>query len=79
MVGLLAETSSSAPVVVFFALAALVLGSWGWTKYRDFRAEKRSEDLRNLYASVHSDRITNHGSRITAEPSPTPPSPPGRG
>jgi hypothetical protein len=56
MVGLLAETSSSTPVVVFFCLAALVLGSWGWGKFREFQAAKRSEDLRNLYASVHSEQ-----------------------
>jgi hypothetical protein len=56
MVGLLAETSSSAPVVVFFCLAALVLGSWAWSKYRELQAVKRSEDLRNLYASVHSEQ-----------------------
>ena len=56
MVGLLAETSSSTPVVVFFALAALVLGSWAWSKYREVQARKRSEDLRNLYASVHAER-----------------------
>jgi len=57
MVGLLAVASeSSTPVIVFCGLAALVLGSWGWSKYREFQAEKRSEDLRNLYASVHSDQ-----------------------
>jgi len=55
MVGLLAfANESSMPFIVFCCLAALVLGSWGWSKFRDFQAEKRSEDLRNLYASVHS-------------------------
>jgi predicted negative regulator of RcsB-dependent stress response len=58
MVGLLAfANESSAPVIVFCVLAALVLGSWGWTKYREIQAEKRSADLRNLYASVHSERV----------------------
>ena len=56
MVALLAETQSSTPVYVFIGLAALVLGSWGWGKYREFQAEKRSRDLRNLYASVHSEQ-----------------------
>jgi len=57
MVGLLASANeSSAPVIVFCTLAALVLGSWGWSKVRDFRSEKQSEELRNLYASVHTER-----------------------
>jgi hypothetical protein len=57
MVALLAEAgASSTPIIVFCCLAALVLGSWGWGKYREFQAEKRSEDLRNLYASVHSEQ-----------------------
>ena len=32
-------------------LAALALG-----KYKELQAEKRSEELRNLYVSVHSER-----------------------
>jgi hypothetical protein len=59
MVGYLtAATGSSTPVIVFCALAALVLGSWGWGKYREYRAAKRSEEIRNLYATVHADRVT---------------------
>ena len=46
----------STPVIVFFTLAALVLGPWAWTRIREMQAEKRSEELRNLYASLHSDR-----------------------
>jgi hypothetical protein len=61
MVSLLAaatesSSSSSTPVIVFCILAVLALGSWGWTKYRDHQSEKKSQDLRNLYASVHSER-----------------------
>jgi len=57
MVALLAdENASSTPIIVFCCLAALVLGSWGWGKYREFQAQKKSEDLRHLYASVHSDQ-----------------------
>ena len=52
-----------APIIVFSVLATLVLGSWGWSKYREYQTAKRSEDLRNLYATVHSG-ITNHASRI---------------
>jgi len=47
---------SSAPMIAFCCLAVLVLGSWAWSKYREFRAQKQSEELRNLYASVHSDQ-----------------------
>ena len=55
MVALLAEANaSSTPVIVFCCLATLVLGSWGWGKYREYQAEKRSEEIRNLYATVHS-------------------------
>jgi hypothetical protein len=70
MVGLLAfANESSAPVIVFCSLAALVLGSWGWTKYREVRAEKQSQELRNLYASVHAG-ITNQESGITGGSAP---------
>lgn len=59
MAGLLtAATESSMPVLVFGALAALVLGSWAWGKYREYQAGKRSEEIRNLYATIHSERVT---------------------
>ena len=55
MVGLLAAaTESSMPIVVFCGLAALVLGSWAWGEFREYQANKRSEEIRNLYATVHS-------------------------
>lgn len=44
------------PVVVFVCLAALFLGAWALNKHKDRQAERRSEDLRNLFASVHSER-----------------------
>lgn len=44
----------STPVVVFLVLAVLTLIAWGSGKYRQAQAEKRSQELRNLYASVHA-------------------------
>lgn len=55
MIALLAAGMST-PLVVFLCLAGLFLGAWGNGKYKDSQAEKRSEDLRNLYASVNADR-----------------------
>lgn len=55
MIALLA--ASAAPVVVFVSLSALFLVAWGLGKYKDRQAERRSEELRNLYSSVHTDRV----------------------
>lgn len=54
MVSLLAATST--PLIVFLSLGGLFLSVWGWGKYKESQAEKRSEDLRNLYASVQTER-----------------------
>lgn len=55
MISLLAAGSST-PLVVFLSLAGLFLGAWGLNKYKESQAEKRSEELRSLYASVQTDR-----------------------
>jgi len=47
------EGSSSTPWIVFLCLGAVALLVWGAQKYRDSQAEKRSQELRNLYASTH--------------------------
>lgn len=65
---LAAAGESSTPVIVFCALAALVLGSWGWGKYREYQAEKRSEEQRNLYASVHTAASGKKTDRRTSSP-----------
>lgn len=44
----------STPLVVFLCLGALALIAWASGKYRERQAEKRSEELRSLYASVHT-------------------------
>jgi hypothetical protein len=49
-------SSSSTPWVVFVCLGAVALLVWGIQKYRESQAEKRSEELRQLYASVHSQK-----------------------
>jgi hypothetical protein len=54
MIALLAATAT--PVVVFISLAGLFLGAWGLNKYKDVQAKRRSQDLRDLYASVQSER-----------------------
>jgi hypothetical protein len=43
-------------MVLLGCLAALALGAWAFTKYKDTQAERRSEELRNLYASVHAEK-----------------------
>jgi hypothetical protein len=55
MVALLA--SGSASLIAFSCLAAVSAAVWGSQKYKERQAEKRSEELRQLYASVHSERV----------------------
>ena len=44
----------STPIVVFLILAVVTVGTWAVGKYREFQAQKQSEELRALYASVHA-------------------------
>ena len=50
---LAASEGSSTPWIVFLCLGAVALAVWGAQKYRDSQARKRSEELRQLYASTH--------------------------
>jgi hypothetical protein len=54
MVALLAAGSAS--LITFGCLAAVAAAVWGSQKYKEQQAEKRSEEFRQLYASVHSER-----------------------
>jgi hypothetical protein len=54
MVALLAAGSLS--LIAFGCLASVAAAVWGSQKYKEHQAEKRSEELRQLYASVHSER-----------------------
>ena len=45
--------SSTSGFVAFGCLAAVALAVWGAQKYRESQAEKRSQELRQLYASTH--------------------------
>ena len=54
MVALLATGSTS--LIAFGCLAAVSAAVWGSQKYKERQAEKRSEEIRQLYASVHSER-----------------------
>jgi hypothetical protein len=54
MVALLAAGSTS--LIAISCMAAVTAAVWGSQKYRERQAEKRSEELRQLYASVHSER-----------------------
>jgi hypothetical protein len=53
MAEILAATSTS--LIAFGVMAGVVLVIWGTQKYKESQAEKRSEELRQLYASVHSE------------------------
>ena len=55
MVALLASGSTS--LIAFGCLAAVSAAVWGSQKYKERQAEKRSEEIRQLYASVHSERV----------------------
>ena len=46
--------AGSTPFIVFGSMAAVYLAVWGSQKYRESQAEKRSEELRQLYSDVHS-------------------------
>ena len=54
MVALLASGSGS--LIALSCLAAVSAAVWGSTKYKERQAEKKSEEIRQLYASVHSER-----------------------
>ena len=54
MVALLASGSTS--LIAFGCMAAVGAAVWGSQKYKERQAEKRSEEFRQLYASVHSER-----------------------
>ncbi|HVE39528.1 MAG TPA: hypothetical protein VNM14_06540 [Planctomycetota bacterium] len=54
MVALLAAGSTS--LIAFGCMAAVGAAVWGSQKYKERQAEKRSEEIRQLYASVHSER-----------------------
>jgi hypothetical protein len=54
MAAILAAASTS--LIAFGCMAAVTAAIWGTQKYREAQAEKRSEELRNLYASVHSEQ-----------------------
>lgn len=56
------------PIIVFCVLAALVLGSWGWSKYREIQTARRSEEIRNLYATVHTAATGKTTDRRTSSP-----------
>jgi len=55
MVALLAVSTGS--LVAFGCLAAVSAAVWGSQKYKESQAEKRSAEIRQLYASVHSERV----------------------
>jgi len=43
-------------LLILGTLGVLGLGALALGKYKELQSEKRSEELRNLYASVHSER-----------------------
>jgi hypothetical protein len=43
-------------MLILGTLGVLGLGVLAFGKYKDLQTEKRSEELRNLYSTVHSDR-----------------------
>ena len=43
-------------MIILCTLGVLGLGALAFGKYKELQTEKRSEELRNLYASVHSER-----------------------
>ncbi len=47
--------SGSTGLIAFGCMATVALGVWWNQKRNEAKAEKRSEELRNLYASVHSE------------------------
>jgi hypothetical protein len=53
MVALLADGFTS--IIAFAVMGVVALLVWGAQKYKESQAEKRSAELRQLYASVHSE------------------------
>jgi len=47
---------SMTAMIILCTLGVLGLGALAFGKYKELQTEKRSEELRNLYASVHSER-----------------------
>ena len=43
-------------MLILGTLGVLGLGALAFGKYRELQTEKQSAELRNLYASVHSER-----------------------
>ena len=54
MAMILATASTS--IIALGCMATVVGAIWGTQKYREAQAEKKSQELRNLYASVHSEQ-----------------------
>ena len=48
--------SAATPWIVFASMAGVTLFIWGSQKYREQQSEKRSEELRQIFASVNTDR-----------------------
>jgi len=46
---------SSTSVIALVSMAVVALLVWAYRKYQESQAEKRSAELRQLYASVHSE------------------------
>ena len=53
--GTLLASSGLTSLIAFGVLAIIALLVWGAQKYRERQAEQRSEEIRRLYASVHSE------------------------
>jgi len=48
--------SAATPWIVFASMAGVSLFIWGSQKYREQQSEKRSQELRQLFASVNSEK-----------------------
>ena len=56
MSAFLAASGSYLPWIFFAGLGGIALLVWGSQKYKEHQAEKRSGELRQLYADVHQPR-----------------------